>query len=77
MSQHKKIFSEQTIFTVKSYLWSDDAMTNINCSENCTYSSNGKCTFDHVTTSYIMINFSCSCAYFSPKESTKKTPQKS
>ncbi|HBM79316.1 MAG: hydroxymyristoyl-ACP dehydratase [Clostridiales bacterium] len=45
-------------------------MTNINCSANCIYESNGKCTLNIIST---MTNFTDSgsdCAYFKQKQNT-------
>ncbi|MCM8711863.1 hydroxymyristoyl-ACP dehydratase [Clostridium sp. SYSU_GA19001] len=51
-------------------------MTNINCAENCTYSVNGKCTLNQIATSLNLLNLTNTCAYYIPKETIKKTPQK-
>jgi hypothetical protein len=48
-------------------------MTNINCSESCTYSINGKCTLNQTTALSNSFNLSNCCGYFVPKESIKKS----
>jgi hypothetical protein len=47
-------------------------MTNINCSENCTYSINGKCTFTQPAAFSSSLNPYNSCGYYVPKEILKK-----
>jgi hypothetical protein len=47
-------------------------MTNINCSENCTYSINGKCTLTQPTAFSSALNFDTDCGYYVPKETPKK-----
>ena len=40
-------------------------LTNINCTENCIYQKDGKCSYEN--TSAKTVTFSSNCAYFSPK----------
>lgn len=49
-------------------------MTNINCSENCTYSINGKCSLNSINEPTTLTNLINSCAYFNQK-TQKKDPQ--
>lgn len=51
-------------------------MMDISCSENCMHSKNGKCTFNHVTPLSSVFSLEAGCAYFIPKQPTKKTPLK-
>lgn len=51
-------------------------MMDISCSENCIHEENGKCTFNHVTPLSSIFSLEADCAYFTPKQSIKKTPSK-
>ena len=42
-------------------------MTNINCSSNCIYQKDGKCTFDNIISKELTSNDNC--AYFTEKTS--------
>ncbi|SHF15430.1 hypothetical protein SAMN02746089_01387 [Caldanaerobius fijiensis DSM 17918] len=44
-------------------------MTNINCTENCIYQVEGKCTLNHIGPSN-SINNPTNCAYFLEKKKT-------
>lgn len=48
--------------------------TNINCSLNCIYQVDGKCTLDYISSFSGSINDSC--MYFYEKKSTKKDSKK-
>ncbi|MCM0650736.1 hydroxymyristoyl-ACP dehydratase [Clostridium swellfunianum] len=50
-------------------------MTNINCSESCTYSINGKCTLNQAATLTSSINLLNGCGYFIAKKIIKKSSQ--
>lgn len=52
-------------------------MTNINCSAECIYESNGKCTQNHVSITASIIGYGTDCAYFTPRsENIVAPPQK-
>lgn len=44
-------------------------MTNINCSEECFYMENGKCSLTFISLSSDFIGYESDCAYFSPENS--------
>jgi len=44
-------------------------MTNINCTSNCLYQKDGKCSLDNVTA--VSVTSTDSCAYFVEKKDTK------
>lgn len=52
-------------------------MININCSFNCVYAKNGKCTLNHIEPFSMISNISADCAYYTEKGTSKKTPPKS
>lgn len=45
-------------------------MTNINCTANCIYQKDGKCSYDNTMLS-TTVTFSSNCAYFSPSPKKK------
>jgi hypothetical protein len=47
-------------------------MTNINCSADCVYENNGKCTLNHISISSSFTGLGADCAYFEPKEKNIK-----
>jgi len=46
-------------------------MTNINCSENCAYSINGKCNLNYIKEPTTLTNLLNNCIYFSSKNEKK------
>lgn len=47
-------------------------MTNINCSSDCVYQKDGKCTLESVTAMAVISDDDNACAYYA-KEQSKKT----
>jgi len=55
----------------------DSSMTtNINCSANCRYQNNGKCTLNHVSISSSFTGAGADCAYFQPQKPVKTEDNK-
>lgn len=48
-------------------------MTNINCSANCIYEVDGKCSLDHISITQNVLNQETQCAYYTPR---KNPPEK-
>ncbi|KRQ86151.1 hypothetical protein ABG79_02103 [Caloramator mitchellensis] len=53
-------------------------MTNINCSANCVYEQDGKCTLDHVSITQNVLHQGTECAYFTQRKNppSKNKPAK-
>jgi len=43
-------------------------MTNINCSANCIYQKDGKCSYEDTHAKFLTLG--SDCAYFSPKNNS-------
>ncbi|OFI06247.1 hypothetical protein CLOACE_11460 [Clostridium acetireducens DSM 10703] len=52
-------------------------MVNINCSEQCIYEQNGKCTLNHVTPILNISSNNKNCGYFVKKKAYNEAPSKS
>jgi hypothetical protein len=59
------------------YLKGGTNMVNINCSEQCIYEQNGKCTLNHVTPILNISSNNKNCGYFVKKKAYNEAPSKS